>query len=344
VCAEERDARLLRLRLLEELRADVAFDHHVWVLTDPVTAVGSAPVAEVPCMSELPALIRAKYLTEVNRWTSLATGGLPAARSLWEATGGAPARSVVWRELLSRYAVGDVASVVFRDGYGVWGFLDLWRRADRTPFSADEAAHLAAVAAPVTAALRGCVAATFARPPIAQARDAGPAVVLLDDALSARSRTRAAATWLARLLPARGEREPVPAAIYNTAAQLVAAEQGVDPNPASARVHLVDGFWLTLRAARLLSAGPERIAVSIEETSPLDRLEVFALSHGLTPRERDVLLGLGTGRDTRDLARRLHVSENTVQDHLKSIFAKTSARHRHELLGPALGASAADAG
>lgn len=43
------------------------------------------------------------------------------------------------------------------------------------------------------------------------------------------------------------------------------------------------------------------------------------------------------GADTRELARRMFVSEHTVQDHLKSIFAKTSAHNRRTLLSRALG-------
>ena len=51
--------------------------------------VGSAPLADVPCMPELPRLIRLKYLTPLNRWTGLdvpvgllgvATGGHPEAQ------------------------------------------------------------------------------------------------------------------------------------------------------------------------------------------------------------------------------------------------------------------------
>jgi DNA-binding CsgD family transcriptional regulator len=33
----------------------------------------------------------------------------------------------------------------------------------------------------------------------------------------------------------------------------------------------------------------------------------------------------------------MFVSEHTVQDHLKSIFAKTATRNRRTLLAPALG-------
>ena len=77
ICDSAADARALRLQLLAEIRQVVSFDAYAWLLTDPQTSVGSAPLADVPCLPELPRLIRLKYLTEVNRWTTLR--GTPVA-------------------------------------------------------------------------------------------------------------------------------------------------------------------------------------------------------------------------------------------------------------------------
>jgi DNA-binding CsgD family transcriptional regulator len=44
-----------------------------------------------------------------------------------------------------------------------------------------------------------------------------------------------------------------------------------------------------------------------------------------------------TGVDTREIARRMFVSKHTVQDYLKQIFVKTSARNRRTVLSRALG-------
>ena len=43
----------------------VRFDAHVWLLTDPVTRVGTSPLADVPMMAwpRLPELGRLRYLT-----------------------------------------------------------------------------------------------------------------------------------------------------------------------------------------------------------------------------------------------------------------------------------------
>jgi len=127
--------------------------------------------------------------------------------------------------------------------------------------------------------------------------------------------------------------EPIPAAAYNVAAQLLANEAGVDANPPSARVHLADGRWLTLRAARI----GDDLAVSIEDSSPAERLSVFSRAYGLSGRETALLRHLAGGGDTREVARAMHVSEHTVQDHLKSVFAKTATQSRRALLSRAIG-------
>ena len=119
LCASAADARELRLDVLGELRRAIGFDAYAWLLTDPETWVGSAPLADVPCLPELPALIRLKYLTAVNRWTTLAAG---RAATLQQATGGDLSRSLMWRELLHRYGICDVMSVAFTDRFGCWGF------------------------------------------------------------------------------------------------------------------------------------------------------------------------------------------------------------------------------
>ena len=74
LCGSLVDARTLRLELLEELNQIVPFDAYAWLLTDPQTSVGSSPLADVPCLPELPRLIRLKYLTEVN-FLDRRTGG-----------------------------------------------------------------------------------------------------------------------------------------------------------------------------------------------------------------------------------------------------------------------------
>lgn len=341
LCAEESDLRTWRAQVLEAVRGAVPFDSYAWVLTDPVTTVGCDPLAEVPDLAELPRLVRLKYLTPVNRWTVLAASRRPA-RSLVDATSGDLQRSLAWREALHRHGVVDVASMVLADRFGCWAFLDLWRTGAAERFSAEETQWLADLAVPLTAASRRRLAATFGQTAIVRRREPGPLVVVVGDDLEITMSTRGVPEWLRRLLPADRDRPPVPAGVYNVAAQLLAREQGVDSHDPSARVHLGDGFWVTLRAARLDGADAG-IAVTLEETSPLERLDLFVRAFGLSPRERELMTLLATGGGTRDLARRLFLSELTVQDHLKSVFAKTGAANRGQLMSRALGARSGDA-
>ena len=335
LCGDHHEARGLRLAVLEEIRRTVGFDAYSWLLTDPESEVGCAPLADVPCLPELPRLIRLKYLTPVNRWTGLDG---PAAL-LRTATEEQLERSLVWRELLAGYAVNDVASVVFRDKFGCWAFLELWRIGSADPFTEADERFLASIAAPVTEALRRCQARTFDL--VASRPDrTGPVVLMLSPQLEVRAQTPDTDEYLRILVPPEDDRRPVPSGAYNVAAQLLAVEAGVDHHPPAARVHMSGGAWLTLRAARIGDALPEDeqdIAVTIEATSPAERTSVFGRAFGLSAREAELLGHLVTGADTRRIADHMFLSEHTVQDHLKSIFAKTATRNRRTLLARAAG-------
>lgn len=311
------------------------FDAYAWLLTDPETEVGSDPLADVPWLPELPRQIRLKYMTPVNRWTAL-DGPVALLRA---ATDDRPERSLVWRDLLVNYDVNDVASVVFRDPFGCWGFLELWRIDPAAPFTDADAQFLTSIAPHVTEALRCCQAHTFdIRSP--EPGRTGPIVLVLSAELEVKAQTPETDEYLRILLPPDADRRPIPAAAYNVAAQLMAVEAGVDGHQPFVRVHLADGLWLTLRAARIGGRGvptEQDVAVTIEPTSPADRMALFARACGLSTREAELFEHLASGADTRSIAQRMFVSEHTIQDHLKSIFAKTGTHTRAALLARAAG-------
>lgn len=334
VAAGGADDRALRTQLVRVIRRFVPFDAYAFLLTDPVTAVGSSPVADVPDLASLPALIRLKYLTSVNRWTALSETG---CASLQQATGGRLGQSLVWREHLAGLGVVDVLSAVFTDRFGSWGFLDLWRRSGR--FTDEEVAAVAGARRVITSRLRAAQAAGFSAAQTAPGQR-GPGALVLSPALAVRAQTPQTESWLAALVPPEAGALTVPAAAYNVAGQLLAVEAGVDDHPAHVRVHLGHGDWLTLRADRVAGPAPvqERdIIVTMEDSSPSERRDVFSRSHALTPREDELLRHLAEGADTRAAAGLMAISEHTVQDHLKSVFAKTATSSRRELLARSLG-------
>ena len=139
-------AKAYRERVLADLREVLPYDGHVWLLTDPVTRVGTSPYADVPGLAfeDLPHLGRLRYLTTVNRWDVLLDEGRQAA-TLLATTEGDPTRSRLWRECLSGLRVTDVASLVCADRFGCWAWLDLWRTG-RPAFAPADAAFLAELA------------------------------------------------------------------------------------------------------------------------------------------------------------------------------------------------------
>ena len=117
-------------------------------------------------------------------------------------------------------------------------------------------------------------------------------------------------------------------------------ELSIYPDVAYGLPAFEDGRWLTLRAARMEDSRPARerdIAVSIEDSSPVERASLFCRAYGLSPRDSELLGHLLSGHATDNLSRLMFLSQHTVQDHFKSIFAKTAVRDRRTLLARVLG-------
>jgi DNA-binding CsgD family transcriptional regulator len=78
------------------------------------------------------------------------------------------------------------------------------------------------------------------------------------------------------------------------------------------------------------------VAVVIDAALSSDLAQLLMLSHGLTYRERQVLQRVIAGEPSAEIAAQLHISANTVQDHLKAIFAKVGVRSRGQLVAQLL--------
>lgn len=334
LCHEPSTSKALRERIVAELRRVIAFDAFNFPLTDPATRVATSPLADVPMLpwDRLPELIRWRYLTRVCRWDDPARATSPATSLLVE-TRGEPESSPVWRNVQRDLGVVDTAMVVFADRAGCWGLLDLWRTTG-SPFTNAELRRLSLIAEPVTVALRTAVTRTFVDPD-EQLLPLGPALVVLGPGLSVRTQTEAAATALLRLNPPDEPMPPIPAAAYNIAAALIAAENDVAVGPVFSRVHLGGCRWVTVKASRL----GDDIGVSIEPSTSTERMDLYARSAALSERESEILTLLAQGLDTKQVAQRLVISDHTAADHTKAILAKTGARTRQQLLARVMGSA-----
>lgn len=94
-----------------------------------------------------------------------------------------------------------------------------------------------------------------------------------------------------------------------------------------AAVFAAFGIWLGLKLTRRTETVVVReVLVPAPTTFVRDQGKVDAL--GLTPRELEILELIAEGLSNREIAERVHVSENTVKTHSSRVFDKLGARRR----------------
>jgi len=87
------------------------------------------------------------------------------------------------------------------------------------------------------------------------------------------------------------------------------------------------GIWLGLRLTRRVETVVVReVMVAAPAVFERDRSRLEAL--GITPRELEVLELMAEGLSNKEIAARVHLSENTVKTHSSRVFDKLGARRR----------------
>jgi len=87
------------------------------------------------------------------------------------------------------------------------------------------------------------------------------------------------------------------------------------------------GIWLGQRLTRRTETVVVR-EVLVEAPTSFVRDESRLASLGITPRELEILQLIAEGLSNREIAERVHVSENTVKTHSSRVFDKLGARRR----------------
>lgn len=309
----------------------VPFQGSCWHTVDPHTVLFTGSLnSNVPCSGAWVA--EHEYaLEDVNKWSFLARSGRYAgATSL--ATHGDLSRSARHRSHAT-LGIGDELRGSFVAEGTHWGAAGFLRDAHEPWFTEEEVAFLAALSRPLAEGLRRALLVAVA------AHDTprfGPGVVMFDDDGQVESVSPAAERWIEQLVEVPPPFVPAESKTIQAVATLARRlREGQDPLELSARsrARTRSGDWLLLYGTRLSGAATGRTAVIIQPAAPNEVAPLVALAYGLTEREIDITRLCLQGRSTKEMADHAHVSAYTVQDHLKSIFAKTGARSRGELVG-----------
>lgn len=147
--------------------------------------------------------------------------------------------------------------------------------------------------------------------------------------------TPGAAQWLSDLPDGDWDAGVMPSSVLAVAGRALrnTTSPGGPGEVATSRVLTRSGRWVVLHGAEMKGAGSQRVAVIVEPAHPARIALLLMSAYGLTEREQDVTLLVLQGLLTTEIGRRLTISTHTVQEHLKSVFDKTSVRSRRDLVG-----------
>jgi DNA-binding CsgD family transcriptional regulator len=322
--------------LAARLRRVVDSDATCWHTLDPETRLltSEAPNelidAGVYTAETAPAagqrIIASEYLIDdVNTFAGLAGRRVPVG-TLSDATRGKPERSARYRELLQPSGIPFELRATFVSRGRTWGAVHVARKEDKRDFTRADVLALARIASSVADGIRTSLRFDAAR----RADEAAPGLLVLGPRDEVELITPVARALLADLqsssLRDGGERPPAPVLALASFAR--ANPGGADQAVA---VPSTSG-WISLHASMPEGRTAGRVAIVLDRAAGARAAALRLEVHGVTPRERETATLLARGMTNPEIAAALVVSPYTVQDHIKSLFEKTGATSRQDLV------------
>lgn len=314
----------------ELLRGVLEFDAVCWHTADPATGLVNSVLSDDLSLDRFHDAVRLEvWVDDVATFPKIRNSGV-RAETLSRVTRGRPESSARFREQIDPAGFGDELRTVFDAHGGMWGCAAFMRAPDRGPYLGRQRQLADTAARHLGNALRSCHLPQTGES--SNDPSEGPAVLVLGSANQPLAVSGPAEELLARLA------DPSPSALSVPTAFAIAAEQarraacGLAASEAKIRVQTREGRWFVLHAAPLEGSPGGEVTVVASPATPSDAMPLYLSAYGLTVREQEVALLLVRGCDTRDIARVLAMTPYTVQDHLKSVFAKAGVASRRELV------------
>jgi DNA-binding CsgD family transcriptional regulator len=312
------DLHTAAIRLIDRT---IGTDLTCWATIDPETLVISIMSGARMAPEYEQRLAESEYsaANEPNRFATLVHRKQPMAR-LSDLPDRDRNRSIRFNEVWRPVGVKQEVRVPFVADGACWGAAGMVRTG--RDFTDRETDFLIAVAPAVAAATRLAVRSEM----LSLMPECRPAVVVVDSRGQPRAVTPAAQDWQERLDQSAPGR-------FMMMMQVMASGAGsADSGRFRARLRDAHGNWAILEASPLIGGDEDQVAVTIEPVTGDQLMTLLLLAYGLKARERDICREVIGGHSTADIAAHLFISSNTVQDHLKSIFAKVGVRSRGELV------------
>lgn len=325
LCRSGLDPDRLRTEVLPRVRSAVPIDALWWSAVDPATLLFTRAYREELPAESGPYFVANEFLQhDVNKWTELARDR-DGVRTLMQATNSQPATSRRYQDIFAPLGLQDELRAVLRQRGQCWGYICLHREGPQQ-FSPDEIQFMQRIAPHLGAGIRlGLVRQACELDAVPN----GPGLLLVAADGTVVGTNQAAHGWLDELGGSL-DRSTLPVEILALATQL-RHQSDSSPTPPRLMTRTKKGRWAVLHASWMSPESNGTVAVIIDEATPSDAAPLIMTVYGLTDREQQITALVCQGRSTKEIAGLLHLTIDTVQQHLTSVFDRTGVRSRGEL-------------